>query len=74
MCLVNEVRQGKTNTARYHLYVESEKYKLVNITKNRHRYIEQTSGYQCWGGNIGVEEWEIPTIECKIDSRRYYTI
>lgn len=56
------------------MYVESKKYKLVNITKNRHRYIEQTSGYQCWGGNIGVEEWEIPTIECKIDSRRYYTI
>ena len=41
------VRQRKTNTLQYHLYVESKKYnKLANITKKKltHRYREQTSG------------------------------
>ena len=44
-------RQRKTNTKYYHLYVESEKLKLVNITnKNQtHKYREQTNGYQ-WKG------------------------
>ena len=45
-------RQRKTNTVRYHLYVESKKYnRLVNITnKNQtHKYREQTNGYQ-WKG------------------------
>ena len=42
------IRQRKTNTAGYHLYVEPKKYnKLVDITKKKqtHRYREKTSGY-----------------------------
>ena len=54
--MLSEISQRKTNTVRYHFYVESKKYnKLVNITKKKqtHRYREQTSGYQCgWGGVI----------------------
>ena len=59
LCLVKYVKQRKTNTVCYHLYVDS-KIKLVNIIKNKlsDRYREQTSGYQ-WGkergeGKIGV--------------------
>ena len=46
--MLSETSQRKTNTVRYHLYVESKNYKkLVHITeKNQtHRYREQTSGY-----------------------------
>ena len=46
-----------------------KKTKPVNITKMKqtHRYREQTSGYQWWGrGCIGVEEWEVQTIGCKM--------
>ena len=52
---VKYVRQRKTNTVCYHLYVESKKYnKLVNKTKKKqtHRYREGTSGYQ-WGEGRG---------------------
>ena len=52
---VKYVRQRKTNTVCYHLYVESKKYnKLVNKTKKKqtHRYRERTSGYQ-WGEGRG---------------------
>ena len=50
----------------------------MNITekKQTHRYREQTSSYQ-WGeqgrGNIGVGEWEVQIIGCKIGSRIYCT-
>ena len=49
--------------------------KLVNITKNKqtYRYREQTSGYQLWGQNIGVGEWEAHTVGCKMVSRMYFT-
>ena len=56
--------------------VLSEKYnKLVNITKKKqtHRYREQTSGYYWGRGNIGVGEWEIQTMGCKIGSWLYCT-
>ena len=61
--MLSETTQRKTNTVRYHFYVESKNYnKLVNITKNKqtHRYREQTSGYQ-WGegkerGNVRAGE------------------
>ena len=45
---LNEVRQGKTNTIWYHLYVKPKNYNiLVNLTKNKqtHRYREQISCY-----------------------------
>ena len=39
LSLVKQVRQRKTNTLRYHLYVESKKYnKLVYITKQKETY------------------------------------
>ena len=72
--ILNEVRQGKTNTIWYHLYVKPENYNiLVNITKNKqtHRYREQISCYQ-WreeregGGNIRIEEYEVQTLRYKI--------
>ena len=49
----------------------------MNITKKKqtYRYREQTSGDQ-WGGGrgtIGVGEWEIQTIGCKIGSEMYCT-
>ena len=50
------IRQRKTNTVWYILYVDSKKYnKLVNKTKKKeaHRYKEQTSGYQL---GEGIEE------------------
>ena len=40
--MLSEISQTKTNTAWYHLYVES----------TTHRYREQTSGYQ-WGDGEG---------------------
>ena len=48
--LSENVRQRKTNTVGYLLYLESKKIQLVNITKKKltHRYREQTSGCQ-WG-------------------------
>ena len=52
--MLSEVSHTKTNTALYHLYVESKK-KSVNIyakEKQTHRYKKQTSGYQVgegWG-------------------------
>ena len=77
--MLSEIRQRKTNTVWYHLYVEAKKYnKLVNITKKRqtHRYGEQTGGLW-WGeggrDNIGVQEWEVQTIGCWISSRMYCT-
>ena len=50
--MLSEINQRKTNTVWYHLYVESKKYnKLVNVIKrSRHRYREETSGYQQQGG------------------------
>ena len=62
----------------YHItYMRNfKKYnKLVNITENKQtqRYREQTSGYQCGGGNTGVGEWEAQTTGCKVSSRMYYT-
>ena len=44
--LSENVRQRKTNTVGYLLYLESKKIQLVNITKKKltHRYREQTSG------------------------------
>ena len=49
----------------------------MNMTKKQtHRYIEHTSGYQCReasGGNIGLGEWEVQIIGCKIGSRMYHT-
>ena len=39
--MLSEISQRKTNTVWYHLYVESKKMKLVNITSNRFR--KQTS-------------------------------
>ena len=52
--MLSEMSQRKTNTVCYHLYVDSKKEKLVNITKKKqtHRYREQTSGY-CWGEGKG---------------------
>ena len=53
--ILSEIRQRKTVTVWYHLYVESKKYnKLVNIKKQKqtHRHKEQTSGYQWVGGAI----------------------
>ena len=49
--MLSEVSQRKTNTIRYHLHVESEKYnKIVNTTtkKQTHRGREETRGYR-WG-------------------------
>ena len=49
--MLSKISQRKTNTACYHLYMESKQYnKLVNITKKKeiHRFREQTIGYQ-WG-------------------------
>ena len=58
--MLSTVRQRKTNTVYFHLYVESKKIKQTDVTKQKqtHRYREQTSGYQ-WGegsgrGKIGV--------------------
>ena len=49
----------------------------MNMTKKQtHRYREHTSGYQCReasGGNIGLGEWEVQIIGCKIGSRMYHT-
>ena len=49
----------------------------MNTTKKKqtHKYRKQTSGYQWWEGkgNIGVGEWEVQTIGCKIGSRMYCT-
>ena len=52
-----EVRQRKTNTIRYHLYVESKKYnKLVYITKKQRTHTENklvvTNGESEGGGAI----------------------
>ena len=52
-----EVRQRKTNTIRYHLYVESKKYnKLVYITKKQRAHTENklvvTNGESEGGGAI----------------------
>ena len=58
ICIMpSEISQTKTNTVRYHVYVESKKYnKLVNKInkKQTHRYGEQTSGYR-WGGGGEME-------------------
>ena len=57
--MLSEVSQRKENTIWYHLYMESKKYnKPVNITKKNQTliYMEQTSGYQWVGGNIGDRE------------------
>ena len=47
--MLSKESQRKTNTAPYHLYVESKKYNnLMHITKMKQtlRYREQTSGYE----------------------------
>ena len=49
--MFSEMRQRKTNTGCFHLYVESKKEnKQMNLTKKKqiHTYRKQTSGYQ-WG-------------------------
>ena len=49
------VRDRKTNTVCFHLYVESEKQnKGTNITKQKqtHRQREQIGGYQRGGGRL----------------------
>ena len=48
--MLSEISQRKTNSVCYHLYVESRKIKLMNITKKKqtHKYRKQTSGYW-WG-------------------------
>ena len=48
--MLSEISQRKTNSVCYHLYVESRKTKLMNITKKKqtHKYRKQTSGYW-WG-------------------------
>ena len=45
--MLSEISQKKTNSVCYHLYVESRKIKLMNITKKKqtHKYRKQTSGY-----------------------------
>ena len=44
------VRQRKTNTTWFHLYVESKKQnKCTDITKQKQRYREQTGGHQRGG-------------------------
>ena len=53
------------------IYVESKKYKLVNITKDRLTGTEDklvvTSGKgEAGKGKIGVGEWEVQTISYKI--------
>ena len=39
--------------------------------KQTHRYREQNSGGS-GTSNIGVGEWEVQIIECKVGSRMYY--
>ena len=49
----------------------------MSITKKNeiYRYREQTSGYSGEGGRgtMGMGEWEVKTIGCKIGSRLYCT-
>ena len=79
--MLSEISQRKTNTAWYHLHVESKKYnKLVNITikKPTNRYREQTCAYQ-WEdrggrGNIWVGELEVQTIRYQISYKCFCTI
>ena len=46
--VLSEIRQRKTDTVCYHLYVESKKIKQTNeYNKTQiHKYREQTGGYQ----------------------------
>ena len=64
--MLSEIRQRKTNTICYHLYVKSKKKQKtkektpnnMNVHKrqiNSHRYRKQTNGYQ---GGEGRGEWE----------------
>ena len=51
---MKKIRQRKTNTAGYHLHVESKKYnKLVNITKKEAD--SQMLPVAEWRGNLGGE-------------------
>lgn len=52
--MLSEISQKKTNTSWYRLQVETKKYyKLVNKTKNRHRYREKPSGLK-WVEGSGI--------------------
>ena len=58
--MLSTVRQRKTNTVYFHLYVESKKIKQTDVTKQKqtHRYREQISGYQRgMGGGEGQNRW-----------------
>ena len=53
--MLGEMSQTKTNTMKYHLFVESKKKEKKNPNeqnktkqKQLHRYREQTSGHQRW--------------------------
>ena len=51
--MLNEIRQRKTNTVLFYLYVESKKQnKWTNRQKQSHKYREQTGGYQRRGGGV----------------------
>ena len=63
--MLSEVSQTKTNTVRYHLYVESKNYNTTVIIpkkKQTHRYREQASGYHQKGSNVRMR---VQTSECK---------
>ena len=63
--MLSEVSQTKTNTVRYHLYVESKNYNTTVIIpkkKQTHRYREQASGYHRKGSNVRMR---VQTSECK---------
>ena len=49
--MVSGISQTKITIIWYHIYVESKKYKLLNIPKRKqnHWLREHASGYQ-WGG------------------------
>ena len=67
--MLSEISQTTTNTAWYHLCVESKKFnKLVRIIRKNpiHRYREQSSGYQQERTNMGVENDEVQAFKYKI--------
>ena len=60
---MKQVRQGKTNTIWYQVYVESKKEKEMYLAKQKqtHRHRKQTFGCQGgagkgegWTGNLGL--------------------
>ena len=56
--MLSEISQRKTNTVRYHLYVESEKAKLIE-TESRMVVIRRR-GVGDWGD--AVQSYKLPVI------------